>query len=146
MAAGQHRRRYPVHAVHEVAPRAATSPAASATAPIPTPLSPPRATSANPPRMASLRTDLSSRALVLRLWREHVSRHKAGIALAILCTVAVAGFTALRLPEQVGKFGQSALNVGLSKTEVIEAIIQTAPYTGFPPALNALGALSAAFA
>jgi 4-carboxymuconolactone decarboxylase len=60
--------------------------------------------------------------------------------------VAVAGFTALRLPEQVGKFGQSALNLGLSKTEVIEAIIQTAAYTGFPPALNALGALSAAFA
>jgi len=59
--------------------------------------------------------------------------------------VAVVGFTALRLPEQVGKFGQSALNVGLSKTEVIEAIIQTAPYTGFPPALNALGALSGAF-
>ena len=59
--------------------------------------------------------------------------------------VAVAGFTALRLPEQVGKFGQSALNVGLNKTEVIEAIIQTAPYTGFPPAQNALGALSAAF-
>ncbi len=59
--------------------------------------------------------------------------------------VAVAGFTALRLPEQVGKFGQSALNVGLTKEEVIEAIIQTAPYTGFPPALNALGALSAAF-
>ncbi len=60
--------------------------------------------------------------------------------------VAVAGFTALRLPEQVGKFGLSALNVGLSKTEVIEAIIQTAPYTGFPPALNALGALGGAFA
>ncbi len=59
--------------------------------------------------------------------------------------VAVAGFTALRLPEQVGKFGQSALNAGLTKEQVIEAIIQTAPYTGFPPALNALGALSAAF-
>ena len=59
--------------------------------------------------------------------------------------VAVAGFTALRLPEQVGKFGQSALNVGLTKTEVIEAIVQTAPYTGFPPALNALGALGGAF-
>jgi 4-carboxymuconolactone decarboxylase len=58
--------------------------------------------------------------------------------------VAVAGFTALRLPEQVGKFGESALNVGLSKTEVIEAVIQTAPYSGFPPALNALGALSSA--
>jgi 4-carboxymuconolactone decarboxylase len=59
--------------------------------------------------------------------------------------VAVAGFTALRMPEQAGKFGQSALNVGLSKIEVIEAVIQTAPYTGFPPALNALGALSVAF-
>ncbi len=45
--------------------------------------------------MATLPTDHSTRALVLRLWRDHVSRHKAGIALAILCTVAVAGFTAL---------------------------------------------------
>jgi 4-carboxymuconolactone decarboxylase len=60
--------------------------------------------------------------------------------------VAVAAFTALRLPEQVAKFGQSALNIGLTKTEVLEAIIQTAPLTGFPPALNALGAIGAAFA
>src|ERR1700761_3146186 len=59
--------------------------------------------------------------------------------------VAVAGFTALRLPEQVAKFGQSALNIGLTQTEVLEAIIQTAPLTGFPPALNALAAISAAF-
>lgn len=59
--------------------------------------------------------------------------------------VAVASFTALRLPEQVAKFGQSALNAGLTKTQVIEAIIQTAPLTGFPPALNALGAISTAF-
>jgi 4-carboxymuconolactone decarboxylase len=60
--------------------------------------------------------------------------------------VAVAAFTALRLPDQVAKFGQSALNIGLTQTQVIEAIIQTAPLTGFPPALNALGAISAAFA
>ena len=59
--------------------------------------------------------------------------------------VAVAAFTALRLPEQVAKFGQSALNIGLTQTEVLEAIIQTAPLTGFPPALNALAAISAAF-
>ena len=71
--------------------------------------------------------------------------YRPGLAHRQRALVAVAGFTALRLPEQVGKFGQSALNVGLSKTEVIEAIIQTAPYSGFPPALNALGALSAAF-
>jgi 4-carboxymuconolactone decarboxylase len=60
--------------------------------------------------------------------------------------VAVAAFTALRLPEQVAKFGQSAVNIGLTREQVIEAIIQTAPLTGFPPALNALGAISAAFA
>ena len=60
--------------------------------------------------------------------------------------VAIAAFTALRLPEQVAKFGQSALNIGLTKTEVLEAIIQTAPLTGFPPALNALGAIGPAFA
>jgi 4-carboxymuconolactone decarboxylase len=59
--------------------------------------------------------------------------------------VAIASFTALRLTEQVAKFGVSALNIGLTKTEVLEAIIQTAPLTGFPPALNALGAISAAF-
>ncbi len=56
--------------------------------------------------------------------------------------VAVAAFTALRLDGQVRKFGQSALNVGLSREEVVEAVIQTAPYGGFAPALNALAALS----
>jgi len=60
--------------------------------------------------------------------------------------VAVASFTGLRLPEQVAKFGASALNIGLTQAQVIEAIIQTAPLTGFPPALNALAAISAAFA
>ena len=55
---------------------------------------------------------------------------------------AVAAFTALRLESQVRKFGQSALNVGLTRTEVIEAVIQTGPLSGFAPALNALAALS----
>ncbi|HEY8290299.1 MAG TPA: carboxymuconolactone decarboxylase family protein [Acetobacteraceae bacterium] len=59
--------------------------------------------------------------------------------------VSIAAFTALRLTEQVSKFGQSALNLGVTREEVIEAIIQTAPYSGFPPALNALSAISAAF-
>jgi len=54
---------------------------------------------------------------------------------------AVAAFTALRMENQVKRFGQSALNVGLSRTEVIEAVIQTAPFSGFAPALNALAAL-----
>ena len=58
----------------------------------------------------------------------------------MLC--AVAGFTALGLESQIQKFGRSALNVGLEREEVIEAVIQTAPYSGFPKALNALGLLS----
>ena len=40
------------------------------------------------------------------------------------------------------KFGQSALNAGLRRTEIIEAVIQTGPYSGLAPALNALAALS----
>jgi len=55
--------------------------------------------------------------------------------------VAVAAFTALKLDVQAAKFGQSALNVGLSRTEIIETVIQTGPYSGLAPALNALAAL-----
>jgi len=58
----------------------------------------------------------------------------------VLC--AVASFTALRLESQTKKFGQAALNLGATRTEVIEAVIQTAPFSGFAPALNALGILS----
>lgn len=68
---------------------------------------------------------------------------RPGLDLRRRALVAVAAFTALKL-DQVKKFGQSALNMGLSRTEVIEAIIQTAPLTGFAPALNALGGLSEA--
>lgn len=56
--------------------------------------------------------------------------------------VAIAAFTALGLEGQLKKFGASALNIGLKKEEVIEAIIQTGPYSGFPRALNGLGLLS----
>ena len=54
----------------------------------------------------------------------------------------MSAFTALKLDSQVKKFGQSALNMGLSRVEVIEAVIQTAPISGSAPALNALGGLS----
>ena len=69
---------------------------------------------------------------------------RPGLDLRRRALVAVAAFTALKLDGQVRKFGQSALNMGLTRTEVIEAIIQTAPLTGFAPALNALGGLSEA--
>lgn len=54
----------------------------------------------------------------------------------MICSVA--SFTALRLESQQRKFFRSALNVGLSRDEVLEIIAQTGPYSGFPPALNAL--------
>jgi alkylhydroperoxidase/carboxymuconolactone decarboxylase family protein YurZ len=68
---------------------------------------------------------------------------RPGLDLRQRALVAVAAFTALKL-GQIQKFGESALNMGLSRTEIIEAVIQTAPYSGFAPALNALGLLSAA--
>lgn len=70
---------------------------------------------------------------------------RPGLELRQRALVAVAAFTALKLDGQVKKFGLSALNMGLSRTEVIEAVTQTAPLSGFAPALNALAGLSEAF-
>jgi 4-carboxymuconolactone decarboxylase len=49
------------------------------------------------------------------------------------------------LKSQLRKFAGSARNVGLTREEVIEAVIQTAPYGGFPRALNGLAILSEVF-
>lgn len=56
--------------------------------------------------------------------------------------IAVASFTALGLESQLEKFAQSALNVGLAHEEIVEAIVQTGPYSGFPRALNGLAIAS----
>lgn len=60
--------------------------------------------------------------------------------------VAVAAFTALGLEGQLEKFSASALNVGLSRTEIVEAVIQTGPFGGFPRALNGLAILTRSLA
>jgi 4-carboxymuconolactone decarboxylase len=57
---------------------------------------------------------------------------------------AVAAFTAIDHLPQLVKFGQSALNTGLTREQVIEVIMQTTPYSGFPRALNALSAFGEA--
>ena len=67
--------------------------------------------------------------------------HRAGLTMRQRMISALASFTTLRLESQVKKFGQSALNIGMTREEVVEAVMQTAPYSGFPPALNALVAL-----
>lgn len=54
----------------------------------------------------------------------------------MICSVAA--FTAAQMAAQQRKFFKSALNVGLTRTEILEIIVQTGPYSGFPPALNAL--------
>jgi len=51
---------------------------------------------------------------------------------------SVAAFTALWCEPQLRGFLPAALNVGFSREEVIEIIMQTAPYGGFPRALNAV--------
>jgi len=45
---------------------------------------------------------------------------RPGLDLRQRALVAVAAFTALKLDSQAKKFGQSALNLGLTRTEVIE--------------------------
>lgn len=62
----------------------------------------------------------------------------------LLC--ALASFTVLGLDSQVRKFGVSALSAGLSEEQVIEVLVQTAPYGGFPRALNALAVFGDAIA
>ena len=54
----------------------------------------------------------------------------------MICSIAA--FTAISHESQARKFYRSALNVGLSREQIIEVIMQTAPYTGFPRALNGL--------
>ena len=67
--------------------------------------------------------------------------HRAALTTRQRMISALASFTTLRLESQITKFGQSALNIGMTREEVIETVMQTAPYSGFPPALNALVAL-----
>ena len=57
----------------------------------------------------------------------------------LLC--ALAAFTALGFETQLVKFAQAARDDGFDRDAVIEAVMQTAPYSGFPRALNALAKL-----
>lgn len=72
--------------------------------------------------------------------------NRPGITVRQRMICSVAAFTALRMEAQQRKFFRSALNVGLSAEEVVEVIVQTGPYSGFPSALNALAVAEAAFA
>jgi len=70
---------------------------------------------------------------------------RPGLDRRIRALCAVACFAALNHDILLDKFALSALNVGATRTEVIEAIIQSGPYGGFAFMLKALGIVSEAF-
>ena len=72
---------------------------------------------------------------------------RPGLDLKTRELATVAALTALgTAPAQLRVHIHAALNVGCSKTEVTEAIIQMAVYAGFPAALNGLAAAEEVFA
>jgi alkylhydroperoxidase/carboxymuconolactone decarboxylase family protein YurZ len=71
--------------------------------------------------------------------------HRPGLDRRTRALCAVAAFTALGRDLLLRKFALSALNVGATQAEVIEAVIQTGPYSGFAFMLNGLSQVGEAF-
>lgn len=70
---------------------------------------------------------------------------RPGLDRRIRALCAVACFAALNHDVLLRKFALSALNVGATREEVIEAIVQSGPYGGFAFMLKALGIVGEAF-
>lgn len=65
--------------------------------------------------------------------------NRPGLTMRERMVCSIACFTARQMESQQRKWFPSAMqNVGLSREEIHEVISQTAHYSGFPPALNAL--------
>lgn len=62
--------------------------------------------------------------------------------IAVVAALTALGNAAPQLKVHI----QGALNVGVTRDEVVETIMQMAVYTGFPAALNGLAAASEVFA
>ena len=71
---------------------------------------------------------------------------RPGLERRLRALCAVAAFTALDHNTLLRKFCLSALNVGASRQEVVEAVVQTGPYSGFAFTLRGLTAVSEEFA
>lgn len=59
--------------------------------------------------------------------------------------IAIAVATAIDAPDEVNAHTRGCLNRGASKDEVVEAILQCAPYVGFPRTNHALRAAKEVF-
>jgi 4-carboxymuconolactone decarboxylase len=72
---------------------------------------------------------------------------RPGLELKTREIATIAALTALgTAPAQLRVHIRAALNVGCSRTEVAETIMQMAVYAGFPAALNGLAAAKEVFA
>ncbi|WP_085316857.1 carboxymuconolactone decarboxylase family protein [Derxia lacustris] len=72
---------------------------------------------------------------------------RPGIDLRTRQLTTVAALAAMGHPQlQLGVHIQGALNVGATKAEVIEVLLQIAVYAGFPAAINAINTARRAFA
>ena len=70
-------------------------------------------------------TDRSARALMLRLWREELSRHRGRIATALACTLALSAVTALYpivIQQAFDRFSRNDLEVVWLLPPVIVAV------------------------
>lgn len=71
---------------------------------------------------------------------------RPGLDLKTRELATIAALTALgNAAPQLGAHIRMALNVGCTRQEIVETIIQMAVYAGFPAALNGLGAAKAVF-
>jgi subfamily B ATP-binding cassette protein MsbA len=73
-------------------------------------------------------TDRSARALMLRLWREELSRHRGRIATALACTLALSAVTALYpivIQQAFDRFSRNDLEVVWLLPPVIVAVTAT---------------------
>jgi len=67
--------------------------------------------------------------------------NRPGLALRQRLVCALSALSALPDAGSFRKFAQAAVSNGISLAEVVEIIMQTAPYAGFPSALDSLVAL-----
>ena len=63
---------------------------------------------------------------------------RPGLDLKSRLLATVAGLTALRNTEQLRFYINGALNVGWTKEEIVEVMMQMIIYAGFPAALNTI--------
>lgn len=62
-----------------------------------------------------------------------------------ICTVAMLAAMGAHTAPQLKAHIKGALNVGWTKQEIVEVLMQTAVYAGFPAAINALTVAKRAF-